>query len=219
MTVETIQSGDDNWLQDSPPTTNNGSSTSLIIGDRAGLAFIYRALLRFDLSSIPDAAIISSAVLSLYATTDQASNSGNFQIFRCKRNWVDSESTWNIYSTGNNWQTAGAGGANDRETTPIAELTLTASETLNEFKDWTLSGVTSKDDLDWGLENDAGFTGGFFIKTENENDDSYFFSSFDEATAANRPKLTVTYTLPEASNQPSIVVPKMGIYGGMGIGI
>lgn len=95
------------------------------------------------------------------------------------------QATWNSYSTGNPWQTAGGFGALDCEQTAIASRDFLAAETLDEYKTWTFSG-DSWTDFDLG--------NGWLIKADTETDDQYGFISLDNA--ANKPLINLTYTVP-----------------------
>ncbi len=176
--------GLDTWMQDTVPTLNFGTNVYVAVGH--DVVRIYRQLIKFNLSSLPSNAIITSAVLSLYLNQDLSANARTFRIYRQKRAWVESKATWLIYSTGNNWQTAGGFGADDCEQTDIGYRNMTATETLNEFKDFTLT-PTTKLALDFG--------NGWMIKADTEVNDAYGFASSDHATAAYRPTLVVEYTL------------------------
>lgn len=180
--------GVDAFIREAGATTNFGTNNSLVIGWRGGGTGIERSLIKFNLSSLPNGAIISSAILSLYVVTNSSSNATTYRVFRQKRVWVESQATWNIYSTGNNWQTAGGFGADDCEQADIGSRAFSATETINEFKDFALNAIT-KAALDLG--------NGHLLKSDNEvTSAAYLFASSDHATAANRPKLVIEYTLP-----------------------
>lgn len=174
--------GLDTMIQQVGPNTNFGTFDSLIVGKRTGVAGPERALIEFDLSGLPDAAVISSTTFSLYRTTGEPS-SVTIEVFRVKRAWVESQATWNIYSTGNSWQTAGCSGANDVESSAIGSLSVPAT---NGFKDWALT-PTTKAALDLG--------NGWLCKATDEATNlGQWFASSDNATSANRPKLVIVYT-------------------------
>lgn len=179
--------GIDTYIQNTAATTNQGTFTLVYVGERDGTTDNYRTLIKFNLSSIPATDAIQSATFSMYITADISNNSRPFRVYRQQRAWVESQATWNIYSTGNNWQTSGGFGANDCEQTFIGERTFSASETINTFVDWSLSGAVVGD-LDLG--------NGWLVKAATESNDAYNFASSDNATAANRPKLEVIYETP-----------------------
>ena len=98
--------------------------------------------------------------------------------------------TWGRYDTTNSWQTAGGFGANDCEQSDIGNTSWGANESAGS-KDISLT-PTTKNGLDYGLEQGGNATG-WLIKATTESDDMYQISSSDNAAAANRPKLTVEY--------------------------
>lgn len=171
---------------------NYGASETLYCGSRNDAPSIrYRILLRMDYSALPDSAAILSDTLSLFAHTDVSSNARTYRVFRSKRLWVEGTSalgsgaTWNTYDGVNNWQTAGGFGANDCEQTDIGSRVFTATETLNQFKDFALT-PTTKGALDLG--------NGRMIKADTESSDGYWFYSSDRANASQRPKEVIVYT-------------------------
>ena len=148
---------------------------------------MHRALIRFDLSSLPADALISSATLSLYAVLDASDNARTCRVYRQLRAWTEAGATHNTYNGVDNWQTAGGFGAADCEQTDIGSRAFTATETLNEFKDFSLTPITKA-----ALDNGSGW----LVKMDTETDDNYSVASSDNATAAARPKLVIVYSLP-----------------------
>lgn len=184
-------SGVDAFIRSSVPTTNYGFNSALAAGESNAAADTFRTLIKFDLSSIAAGSTIYSVILSLYANNDQSSNARDVRVYRQLRAWVESESTWNIYSTGNSWGTAGGFGAADCEQTDIGSRNFTATETMNQFKDFVLSNSAIQ-----AMITGGGFTNnGFLIKADTEVDDEYDYVSSD-GVAGNRPKLALVYKSP-----------------------
>lgn len=187
MTVATLQpSTIDASITSPAPNSNFGAATTLIIGDASGR----RAILKFDGLSdgtIPSTSYIASAVLSLYVATDSASTSIVVDAYRQKRAWVEAQVTWNNYSTGNAWQTAGGFGANDCEQTSIGQATLGASLAAHTEVQWTLT-ASAIQEIVRGTWANNGF---LMIGTGTGWYDMY--SSEEGAFTAERPKLVVTY--------------------------
>lgn len=210
MTTLTLQpdgtAGVDTSITSGAPTTNNGTATTLNLGDRNDQVNARRVLIKFDLSTLPSDATITSAVLSLFCITDFSSNARTYRVYRLKRAWVESQATWNIYSTGNNWSTAGGFHVDDCEQTDIGSRAFSATETLNQFKDFALT-PTTKADLDLG--------NGWLIKADTETDDGYNFDSSDGATAGQRPKLVIEYT--EAGAADDFIARTLDIGGQFGV--
>jgi N-acetylneuraminic acid mutarotase len=172
----------DTFITDFQQTTNYGTNGVVRTGGASNL--IWRSLIKFDLSSIPAGAEITSATLSLYAVTDNSDNARTYRVFRIKRAWVETQATWQIYSTGNSWQTIGGFGALDCEQTDIGSRDFTAAETVNQFKNFPLT-PTTKEALDLG--------NGWMIKVDTELADHYQFKSSSDGEPTLRPKLSITY--------------------------
>ena len=164
--------------------TNFSDQTDCFIGQAAAYDNKCRMLLKFNLTSLPAGAVIVSTKISLYLTDNVFTNARTYRVYRVKRDWVTAQATWDIYSTGNNWQTAGGFGANDCEQTEIGHRDMIVSETLNTWKDFTLTPAT-KAALDLGY--------GWMIKADTESEDLYRFRGTRFATTTLRPKLTITY--------------------------
>lgn len=175
------------------PTTNNNTEDRLRIGERNDQSgWIDRNLIKFNGLSdgtIPANATIISAVLSIYCLLDLSNNARTFRVYRQKRAWVASQCTWNIFSTGNNWQTAGGFGANDCEQTDIGNRAMSATEAVNEWKDFNLTPSAIQEIVSGAFANN-----GFLLKADTEENDGYQFAGIRYATASLRPKLVVTYT-------------------------
>lgn len=201
MTTLTIQpdaaAGLDNLIHKHYPNDNYGALPVLNIGENdTRVDYVLRTLIKFDLSDLPADAIISSATLSLWCFEDLSSNARTFRVYRQKRAWIELESTWNKYDTDHNWQTAGGFGADDCEQTDIGSRYFTSTETLGEFKDFDLT-PTTKAGLDLG--------NGWLIKVDTELNDQYRFDSSGGATAAQRPKLVIEYTLPSVGRSWGVI--------------
>lgn len=181
--------GIDTTLSSYDPTYNYGAHTSLYVGENnAAAGAIYCTLVKFDLFSVP--ATFSSATFSIYATADLSSNARTFSVYPLTQAWTEGTgtgaatadgATWNTYNGVNNWP-GGAGGGVDIGAA-IGSRAFTATETLNEFKSFPLT-VKTKAELG---------TLGWMVKAATETDDAYTFSSSDNATALNRPKLVIEY--------------------------
>jgi hypothetical protein len=170
------------------PDTNYGASNPMRIGVASTTQY-YRGLWKFDVSSIPSGSVVSAASLTLNcsAATDNSKHS-YLKIYRQLKAWVEAEVTWNIYSTGNNWTSAGGFNASDCEQTEIgsADVTIAASYTIaltaSKIQEW-ISGTLTNNGL-FGKEQE-----------DNGNTNSYKrYDSSENGTAGNRPLLSVTYT-------------------------
>lgn len=180
----------DTFLRSNAPTVNYGSDGGFYVGG------IYRELLKFYFDWLPADAIIESAILKLYLAAEYSSNATTMSLYRTKRAWVELQATWNIYSTGNNWQTAGGFGADDCEQIAVASRAFSATETVDAFKEFPFS-VSSKAALDLG--------NGWLIKTSLESADQYSFVS-TAAGGTNAPTFVIKFKeLDSATTQYTIM--------------
>ena len=157
-----------------------------------------RFLIKFDLSSIPSNANISSATLSLWVKQDFADNAGTAKMYRLLRNWVESEVTATIYSTGNNWGTFFcANSSTDYDgSAEHASCSFGTGETDGTEMQFTFTagGLTELKKMIDGTYNNYGW----MIKMDTELNDAYLVYTSEEVTqTTRRPKLVIEYTTGE----------------------
>ena len=188
----TVQpSGADNTLLSGSPDNNYGSEACIYVGYSSYVtAEKYRSILRFDFSSLPSGADISSATLSLYYYDYYNNPSGRtywaYEVTQTA--WTEMGSTWNKYDGTNNWSTAGG----DYTTTNGASKTVPASF---GWMDWTVTTLAQH------FQSSHNEIANFLIRdgTEGTNALAYFYSR-DEATQTTlRPELVIDYTVYEPS--------------------
>ena len=87
------------------PDATLGNAEQVFVGNDASNS--QRALLRFDLTSIPSTATIASCALTVDIVTRNETSVG--KIYRVKQPaWNEATATWNRYDGVNTWSTAGA---------------------------------------------------------------------------------------------------------------
>jgi len=160
-------------------------------------SYLYRSLLQFDLSSIPRDAIVLNSQLGLYcyAKYNQGSQIG-ISAHRITRSWVEGTgvgsnvpdgATWALYDGRYAWQSYGG----DIATTP--EYTLTGIPVANSWYNWDITSLTQK----WVNRTVANF--GILLKGESNADRGDFYSSDYSGEPSKRPKLVVTYRIPDTT--------------------
>ena len=185
-------SGLDTYITSENATTNYGTNATMRVGNQID-AYNNRGLLKFDLSTIPSSAIVSSAILTLTIST--AWGAANVAIYRQKKAWVEAQATWNIYSTGNNWTSAGGFNASDCEQTNIGSGTP-SSNSVGTVLNITLSASAIQEMIAGSFTNN-----GFLIKTTTEaGDNATLFATSSHATSSYRPKLVIGYSLPSGGH-------------------
>jgi len=192
MSEITIQSDPDvldTYIENNSPTSNYGTSEGLGVGEQKSITVIYRSLLKFDLSGIPSGSTITSAILTLNSDgQDLSDQSRTMRVYRVLRAWNVSQATWNVYTTGNNWGSAGCSNTStDREATDIGSVTHPANPSSGDDIVITLTASSVEE-----MITDGGFiNNGFLIQMDTESDDAGGFRSSQYGTEADRPKLVV----------------------------
>lgn len=189
---------EDTFLDSATPTTNHNGDTHLYVGELNVGTEVIRTIIKFPLDNgtIPAGSTINSATLRLYKLTDFTDNDRTASVYRMLRSWVENQATWNVYSTGNSWGTAGADNTTtDREATDIGTRAFTNGEAVNEYAEFSLTPSAVQEMISGGS-----FTNnGFLIKMATESNDGWEFVSNANATSANHPELVVDYTAPGVS--------------------
>lgn len=186
----------DTYINGSSTGTNYGTSTGLNIdGDAPETSLLFK----WDLSAVPSGATITGVDILVTSSND---TSADYEIYECTRDWVETQATWNIYSTGNNWQTAGAQGANDRGSTVLGTFEINLNSPGSEFTfSLNADGVQLVQDWVDGVKNNYGI----IIQDYAEADGGDVYSR-EDGTAARRPKLRVSYTPAEGRTRRTMTV-------------
>ncbi len=98
------------YVRNSQPETNN-SGGEILVG-RAAANDYMRALLQFDLASVPSNAVIASAVLTLQIGTRDATSSAyvgaeGLRLYQLTQSFAPGQATWSSRSAAEAWSTAG----------------------------------------------------------------------------------------------------------------
>lgn len=167
-------------------TTNFGTWPLLTIGTQnliKGLQGIFRAILRFDLTSIVGATI-TDATLALTTSGGIVTNE-TVTIHRLTQpNWTELGATWLTYNGSNGWAVQGG----DFVSTPVQTLVLTSLQHLvfNNIKSLVEDAIELRGGMLDVLIKGAATSGHQIVDS---------FSSSD-ANPLNRPKLVVNYEYP-----------------------
>jgi RHS repeat-associated protein len=156
-----------------------------------------RFLTKFDLSSL-SGKTITDATLKVYINDDFSSNARSARVYRTKQPWIGNQVTWNSYNTGNSWQTPGATGANDIDTTEMGSRYFSSSESLNVYKEFSIDTAKLQEMVD-GTFTDSGF----MVKMDTEVDDAYYGPRAVDANYGNR--LVVSFVELAGPNQAPVI--------------
>jgi hypothetical protein len=180
----TMNSVADAGLTQQSPNTNSGAATSLKADgddpDRTG-SDVYAAV-RWDLSSVPADAKVSSATVTLNIS-NHANDTGTPQTygaFPINKPWNENQVTWNQAATGTPWTSAGARDYVADRGLQIADVTPTA------FGAYTFTVPAS---MVQGWLNNPSSNNGILL-AQSGNADGFIFDSREGTTP---PKLTVNY--------------------------
>jgi RHS repeat-associated protein len=191
--------GIDTYILNTSPTTNNGTAVVMWVGEsNNAIDKVARSLIKFDLSSIPSNTTITSATLSLWTDADFSDNDRWVRVYRLKVPFNESQATWNEASTGVSWQSPGASGANDRESTAIGSVQILANESLDVEKQISLSTAQIQEMVSGAFTNN-----GFIIIADTELDDRFNYRTSDASAATKRPKLVIEYTTSSSTPTPT----------------
>ena len=133
MASATLDALIDTYINSSQTTTNYGEGTQVILASGKS------GLFKFDFSGIPSGSIIDSATLRIKVEAVVNSSDAIFNIYRVYRAWVEGEATWNVYSTGNSWGTAGC-----LNTTTDRTSTVMGTKTINDVQEYSIALLASE---------------------------------------------------------------------------
>ena len=182
--------GIDTWLDDLSATTNRGTQTTFYVAhyDDRGDNKEGKAVIRFAASEIPRGSRVITGTLSLYVT-NLGSTAQPIIIGETLKPWVEDEATWNIYSSGNNWSTAGGAEGKDYTTkgSPAASTPGSAGSTFEQ----DVTNIVRRRSMNTRVFD-------FFMVQDGttEMSSQTNFDSSDSSTSGRRPELVVVYAAP-----------------------
>jgi hypothetical protein len=212
--------GGDTHIFSDGPNENRGLVAVLDVG-RIG-ANIFKGLIRFDLSSLPAGAVVTAATLGLKLAGQDFAVGRNIAVHRGLTTWYEGNvSTGSPTSNGStwakrnhigsvNWSSSTAGGLAGTDYTVAAEGGVLTISTVGTVYNYNVTSIVQL----W--VNDGVTNNGFWVMagTPAETDSRKAFVSFDGGTAADRPKLTITYTAPQIAGSAAGVATVTGVLKG-----
>jgi Disaggregatase related repeat len=193
-TGNTYSGVSDTRLQQDIPTSNFSSSTALDV-DKFGAGGHANTLIKFTgLSNITGPVTVTSATIRLRLNgSDGGGASYTIGVRRLLRDWQNAQATWNVYSTGNSWTTAGGlSNGNDRSATLSASQSVPGNGTGSYY---SFTGSQLATDVQ-NIINGTASNFGWILEREDAGDDSLYrvFNS-SESSDGQRPELNITYTV------------------------
>ena len=196
------------------PTTNHGADSSFGINKYAAGNHTHALLAFTGLSNIDSGQDVSSATLAVYQESGSSGVSHDVNLYRLLRNWVEGETTWNIYSTGNNWGTAGGLNATDRSATLTAVLVLSVA--MDEYK--SISSAQLAADVEGFIDGTYSNYGWHLSRDGAGEDSKYKEMDSSEGTDGEMPYLTVVHAAGGKASKNTRAFP-LGVRAGMGFGM
>ncbi|KYF51494.1 hypothetical protein BE08_22510 [Sorangium cellulosum] len=193
----------DATIKEGAATTNFGAATTCEADGDDGSGVDKSCLLKWTVSGIPAGSTVRSASITL-EVTDGSSNTYN--LYEVKRSWSESAVTWNNATGSTTWATAGAKGSTDRGGLVGSVTGGTGSRTIT----LNAAGVALVQAWVDGTSNNG------IIIASTSNTNGIDFASSEHATAAQRPKLTITYgpqSSGGSSTDPGLLVAFIGDQG------
>jgi len=183
--------GKDTYLMSGSPINNYGTDNEINVkGDDN-----QRALIEFNLSSIPSAAVIQNATLELYVT-NKGMLTPVINIYRINNSWTELGTTWNSRNGSLNWNTAGG----DTGTIIWTNTTISNKDT------WYTWNITS---LAQNWINGTYPNYGIMLKDVTASSSTWGFASSDNTNTSIRPKITIIYTESIAPQINSTQIPSI----------
>lgn len=192
----TLAASQDNTVRQLDSTINYGAVAA--IGARNDPGRLIKGLVQFDLSSIPTAATVNAANMTLrtctnvawpgYGTIPCVSGSGSVAIstYRMLVSWSEATSTWNQRSTGTSWNAAGASGAGTDYNATILSSNNVSMATNTSYT-WSITTAAQA----WVSNASTNF-GLLLARSGATTADYRLFNSSEAGSSA--PSLVVTYS-------------------------
>ena len=174
----------DTHLSENSPGGNYGTAVTLLVDgdDPSSTGLDKRTLLYWDVSSVPETAMVQSVSI----TIDVTNRGGDYPIYEVFEPWVEDEATWNDYASGLAWEVAGADGAGDRGSTVLGTVDTGSTGPLTV--QLNADGVAAVQGWVDGTWPNRGF-----LLADASSTNGLDFISRDHGTASRRPLLSIDY--------------------------
>jgi hypothetical protein len=174
----------DTYISQYSPTSNYALQANLMIKNDG----VQQGLLRFDLSCLPENAVVRQATLRLFAYNRDRNLAMDLQVLPLLRAWMDLQATWNRAAAEQPWGLAGASQVGtDRVADPVAVQSMLAINAWYEFDitqlvaAWTSNSTTNL---------------GLLLRGLGAQSVVYHIASANYTNMALRPQLVIDYTTP-----------------------
>lgn len=184
----------DTYISLFAPTTNYGFQPEL----RMSYDQRYRILLRFDLAQhLPRNATVVSARLELQVYyREQPTTTTDVGLYELLKPWTEGEATWLNASASTPWQVSGCEGEQDRDGDYIAVSRLRNVGVWQTWENALLRDLVQR----WAAEPESNL--GVVLLGLSTTRQQWLIAS-SQAAAASRPRLIVSYYVPEPTATPT----------------
>jgi hypothetical protein len=169
-------------------STNYATAFQWFVGEDNTAVEIARALIRcpdlHNLADVLDQYDLVTFYIFARLSSKLAANSRTFRVYRLLRDWDLTTATWNNYSTGNAWGTAGAGNTTtDYDgAAEVAATVFNTGDAVNTVKSFSMDPTIMTQMIDGTLPDY-----GWIIKADTELNDAYLMHSGNAASQNNAP--------------------------------
>jgi hypothetical protein len=182
--VDIQPSSQDSEIRAHEPEDNRGSEQWFYVGPLSGSSGPYRALVQFNLGSIPAGSDVLSAYLGIYTDVSPNYQRTNWA-YRVIESWVETSVTWNTRDGSTSWTTPGGS-----YTTTDGASALTPGYSYS----WVILDVTDIVRA-WIVDGEPNY--GFLIKdgdeTANPTMDGSYYRSKEHSSSSHHPVLKIVY--------------------------
>ena len=187
----------DAYIREASSNTPHGLETSLQVdGDEPqGSGTDMDILLAWDIGSIPAGATVVAAEMELEVTNP---STGSYSCYALRRDWDESEVTWNQAAASSAWGAPGAAAGSDRDASVLCTVTAGIAGPLTV--PLNAAGIAA---VQAWVDDPAG-NHGLVIGNPNTSDGADFHSR-ESTTKMARPRLNVTYSVaaPPSNTAPT----------------
>ncbi|PIY65432.1 hypothetical protein COY91_02380 [Candidatus Shapirobacteria bacterium CG_4_10_14_0_8_um_filter_39_15] len=163
------------------PDTNTGNNANIRLRPE-----IQEPIIKFDLSSLPNTALVQNAKLKLYVLSRTNANPITVRVYKVMRDWDEMQTTWHKANTSTDWSWVGANSIfTDRYGFSAATVQFTTSNIFYEMditplvREWVRYPQTNK---------------GIILLSESPGSVAYSIGSNNNTNLARRPILEIDYS-------------------------
>ena len=171
----------DIYLASATPDDNTDNDELRVDGDNPR-----GVIVKWDVSNIPSTAVVTEA--KMFFNIENATIN-TYGVYEMKRDWVETEATWNQWKSAFYWDTAGAEGVNDSGNTLLGSFAPTSGGSYSMILNNNGKAVVQE----WIDGTKINY--GFLIKDYSSSVTDYAkISRTENVTVSHRPKLSITTT-------------------------